>query len=239
MKKILIAFLMVAGVLSAMSCASTKGLSKFGAEMGKKSVPVVGTVRIPYTSVMSYYGYVKPGAKADAEVNGKKMFYLYVWIPAVAPELGLRMVSPAPEGMTPAEGDFVGKDWEEGKADKSSFFDTWISWERSAAVLKAEDIVAKGKAGSWLLFDSNDDSSEMPKNPAGRKYNSLLRIVSDTSDPAKSLIRGLYRIAFTTYKTGEVKGSFLAQVGAPINIPGVVVGASLEEVMAKATEASN
>lgn len=221
--------------LGAASCASSGGMPKFGAEMGAKSVPVVGTVRVPYTSMVSYYGYVKPGAAPDATVDGKKMYYLYVWIPLVAPELGIRMMSPSPAGMKPSEKDFVGKNWADAEKDPQSYFDTWISWERSATVLSEADIATKGKTGAWLKFDSNDDSSELPAQPSGNRYNSVLRIVSNTSDPLKSLVRGLYRIGFTTYKTGEVKGSFLAQVGAPIAIPGVVIGSSLEEVMQKAT----
>ena len=51
-------------------------------------------IRVPYSDVISYYGYIKPGAKPDEERGGKKYYYLYVWIPAVAPELGIRMVSP-------------------------------------------------------------------------------------------------------------------------------------------------
>lgn len=227
---------LVSAMVAALSgCASSGGLPQFGAEMGARRSPMGGSIRLPYTSVVSYFGYVKPGQPADATVNGKKMYYLYVWVPLVAPEIGIRMMSPAPKGLTPTAKDFVAPTWSEAAGDPDSYFDTWISWERSADVLSEADIVSKGKSGSWLRFDTNDDSSEMPKQPSGSRYNSLLRIVSETSNPAKALVRGLYRIGFTTYKIGEVKGSFLAQVGAPIDIPGVVIGASLDEVMAKAT----
>ena len=60
-----------------------------------------------------------------------------------------------------------------------------------------------------------------------------MRITSDTSNPTKSLVMGLYRIGFTTYKTGEVQGSFLAQMGAPIKLPGVVVAVKPEEMIKK------
>jgi hypothetical protein len=43
---------------------------------------------------------------------------------------------------------------------------------------------------------------------------------------------GLYRIGFTTYKTGEVQGSFLAQIGAPIKLPGVAVASKPEDLAA-------
>jgi hypothetical protein len=59
----------------------------------------------------------------------------------------------------------------------------------------------------------------------------LLRYVSKAGDPKGALTVGLYRIGFTTYKTGEVKGTYLAQVAAPIDLPGVVTG-RLDQVMA-------
>ena len=42
---------------------------------------------------------------------------------------------------------------------------------------------------------------------------------------------GLYRIGFTTYKVGEVNGGFLAQIGAPVKLPGVIVAESLDKMI--------
>ena len=86
------------------------------------------------------------------------------------------------------------------------------------------------KNAKWITLASNDDSSEMPKQPNGNSYNSLLRYKSEVSNPAKALTVGLYRIRFTTYKTGEVKGTFLAEVAAPIKLPGVVMAKTIEEL---------
>ena len=83
-----------------------------------------------------------------------------------------------------------------------------------------------------MTIDKNDDSSEMPAQPSGSKYNSLMRITSSTSDPTHSLVMGLYRIGFTTYKTGEVQGSFLAQIGAPVKLPGVAIAAKPADLAA-------
>jgi len=59
----------------------------------------------------------------------------------------------------------------------------------------------------------------------------LMRITSDASNPTKSLVAGLYRIGFTTYKVGEVNGGFLAQIGAPVKLPGVIVAESLDKMI--------
>lgn len=204
--------------------ATAQKLDKFGADLAKKSV-MGKEIRVPYTDLSSYYGYIKPGATPDEVKNGKKMYYVYVWIPVAAPEIGVRMISPVPDGMKPAATDYVTDDYKANQADTKNFFDTWVTLERAEGILKIED-AAKAKSAKWTTIDKNDDSSEMPAQPSGSKYNSLMRITSDTSNPMKSLVMGLYRIGFTTYKTGEVQGSFLAQIGAPIKLPGVAIAAN-------------
>ncbi len=204
--------------------ASAQKLDKFGADLAKKSV-MGKEIRIPYTDLSSYYGYIKPGSAPDEVKNGKKMYYVYVWIPVAAPELGVRMISPVPDGMKPSEKDYVAADYTANAGENKKFFDTWITLERADGIMKIEDAASKAKTAKWTSIDVNDDSSEMPAQPSGSKYNSLMRITSDTSNPAKSLIMGLYRIGFTTYKRGEVEGSFLAQIGAPVKLPGVAIAA--------------
>lgn len=210
-------------------------LDKFGADMGKKSV-MGKEIRVPYTDVLSYYGYVKPGGAPDETRDGKKYYYLYVWIPAVAPEIGIRMASPVPSKMSPGKEDFVASDYTANATDTKNYFDTWITLERADGVTSIADIATKGKSAKWNSYGSNDDSGEMPAQPSGSKYNSLMRITSETSNPMKSLVVGLYRVGFTTYKTGEVQGSFIAQIGAPVKLPGVAIGKTMEELSTKLAE---
>jgi hypothetical protein len=210
-------------------------LDKFGADMGKKSV-MGKEVRVPYTDVLSYYGYVKPGSAPDETRDGKKYYYLYIWIPAAAPELGIRMASPVPAKMSPGKEDFVSPDYTANTSDKTNYFDTWVTLERADGITSTADIAAKGKTAKWNSYGSNDDSGEMPAQPSGSKYNSLMRVASETSNPAKALVVGLYRVGFTTYKTGEVQGSFIAQVGAPIKLPGVAIAKTIDELSTKVTE---
>jgi hypothetical protein len=207
--------------------ANAQKLEKFGMDAGKKAV-MGKEIRVPYTDLISYYGYVKPGAAPDETKNGKKMYYLYLWIPAVAPEIGIRMVSPVPTGMKPDEKvDFIGADYKANEADKTNYFDTWITLEKAKGITSTADI-AKGKAAEWNAIESNDDSGELPAQPSGSKYNSLMRITSEASNPLKALTVGLYRVGFTTYKVGEVQGSFLAQIGAPVKLPGVGLSNTLD-----------
>jgi hypothetical protein len=209
--------------------ATAQKLDKFSAELGKKSI-MGKEIRVPYTDMTSYFGYIKPGSKPDEVKDGKKMYYIYVWIPIAAPEIGIRMISPVPENVTPSDKDYVSTDYKANTTDTKNFFDTWITFERADGIFKIEDVATKAKTANWTKIDSNDDSSEMPAQPSGSKYNSLMRITSDLSNPSKSLVLGLYRIGFTTYKTGEVEGSFLAQIGAPIKLPGVAVSVNPSEL---------
>ncbi|WP_233897229.1 LipL32 family surface lipoprotein [Tenacibaculum piscium] len=183
-------------------------------------------VRLPYTDVVSYKGFVKPGNE-DETREGKKFYYLYVWVPAIAPELGVRMVSPV--GKNKAKNAIVSDDFEANK-DSKDYFDTYITLERSSIVSKNSISESNVKSAKWFTLAKNDDSSEMPKLPSGSKYNSLLRYKSKTGDPLKALTVGLYRIGFTTYKKGEVKGTFLAQIGAPVKLPGILVAKSIAEL---------
>lgn len=212
--------------------ASAQKLDKFGADLAKKSV-MGKEIRVPYTDLISYFGYIKPGSKPDEVKGGKKMYYLYVWIPVAAPEIGIRMISPAPDSAKPNDKDYVAADFT-ANPERTSYFDTWVTLERAEGILKLEDVAAKAKTAKWTTIDSNDDSGEMPAQPSGSKYNSLMRITSDPNNPAKSLVMGLYRIGFTTYKTGEVQGSFLAQLGAPVALPGVAVATKPEDLAAAA-----
>ncbi len=107
----------------------------------------------------------------------------------------------------------------------------YITLERSDVITK--DGIANIEAANWWRLAKNDDSSEMPKQPSKRSYNSLLRYASKTGDPKRALMRGLYRIGFTSYKKGEVSGTFLAQVATPVKLPGVVMAKTVEELLEK------
>ena len=205
--------------------AGKSGLPAFGSSTEKTVGPK--TIKVPYTDVISYFGYAEKDSE-DEIIDGKKFTFIYVWVPAVAPELGVRMISPTTgikiKGATEAANYVANK-------ESAEFFDTYITLEKSDIV--SADKVSADALGSakWTKLASNDDSSEMPKNPAGSSYNSLLRYKSEASNPLKALTKGLYRIGFTTYKTGEVKGTFLAEVAAPIKLPGVVVNKDLNEII--------
>jgi len=163
MKTVLLALV----VTLAGGCAG--GLPSFGADLGKKTSSM-GDVRVPYTSVVSYFGYVEPGAPPDEIREGKRMFYLYVWIPVVAPEIGIRMISPVGDLARPADkGDFVDALFRErGLADRTNYFDTWVRVERCLTAVNVAD--ATKPCAQWTNYGDNDDSAELPAQPSGNRY---------------------------------------------------------------------
>lgn len=217
MKKAILVGLVGLMAIMASSCATTGLKSSMSKGVGPLSV------QIPYANMVDYYGYVSSDVKPDGEYKEKDAFFLYFWVPAIIDEVGVAMYSPADKA--PAEGDFKSGTYDNLIAtDAEAFFDTYL-------VLEKMDIFdpAKIKDGGSPISElaTNDDSSEMHKNPSGSSYNSLLRHESEVSDPLKALTRGVYRISFTSFR-GDVEGSFIANVGT--NLPGVVIASSLTEL---------
>lgn len=66
-KNVFTAFLCLALGIS----ATAQKLDKFGADLAKKSV-MGKEIRVPYTDLTSYFGYIKPGSKPDEVKGGKK-----------------------------------------------------------------------------------------------------------------------------------------------------------------------
>lgn len=224
MKTVKPLIMMIAIVMMAFGVQAQK-LGKFGSSIEKQVGPK--TVKVPYTDVVSYLGHAAPGNEDEVK-DGKKFYYIYVWIPAVAPELGVRMMSPVPKGFK-AKGAINGTGYKDNAGSKD-YFDTYITIERSNIVDKSKINASEVANAEWVVLEYNDDSSEMPNNPGGSSYNSLLRYKSEVSNPAKALTIGLYRIGFTTYKRGEVNGTFLAEVASPIKLPGVAMAKTVEEL---------
>lgn len=184
------------------------------------------SVRAPYIESTNYFGYIDKNSKSDAVIKGKNAFFLYVWVPAAADEIGVRMISPVGDLASPEKGDFVHPNYEKSsKADPEQWFDTWIRVERMD-VIAPESIKTGGKPLNVL--DEDDDGDDTYEEERHSKYNSLVRIESEISSPAKALVRGLYRITLTTYKKGDVAGSFVTTIGS--NIPGIKIAESPEKL---------
>jgi len=223
MKFLIPSLILILMMLSADNLRAQK-VGKFGSSIEKKIGPK--KIRVPYTDVISYLGYAEPGSE-DAIVGDKKYTYLYLWIPAVAPEIGVRMISPA-DGKKIKDATKAPN--YDAHSDTKEFFDTYITLEKSDILSLDAISQAKIESANWVRLEYNDDTSELPKQPDGRKYNSLLRYESEAGNPLKALTVGLYRVGFTTFKRGEVKGTFLAQIGAPVKLPGVIITRDINEL---------
>lgn len=205
-------------------------LGTFNSELLEKKI-LRKTIKLPYLEKNNYYGYINPDKSPDEIRGGKSYFYLYVWIPVAIPEIGIRMVSPIPSKMNPKKDDFISETFKLNSSERVKYFDTWISLDKASNVISKEVAVNDFDSHTWNQISYNDDSSELPSQPSGNKYNSLLRKVSNVNDPLNSLTVGLYRIGFTTYKRGKVEGSFIAQIGTTIKIPGVMIVEDINDLI--------
>ncbi|AIY64206.1 LipL32 family surface lipoprotein [Pseudoalteromonas piratica] len=214
------ALLIVSSTIALGACVSSGG----PALKSSVSQSVAGVeARLPYANYTNYFGYVDASVKPEGKYKNKDAYYLYAWVPAAVDEIGVSMVSPATS--TPADSDFVNANYTKNYgSDSKTFFDTYLVLDRMDIIDPAK-IKNGGKSLQTLTY--NDDSSELPQNPGGQSYNSLLRQTSDVNNPTKALVRGVYRISFTSFRSA-VEGSFEATVGT--NVPGVKIAASLEEL---------
>jgi len=179
--------------------------------------------RLPYANYSNYFGYVDSSVQPEGKYKGKDTYYLYAWVPAAVDEIGVSMISPAVSA--PAEADFKHANFTSGmQKDADKYFDTYIVFDRLNIIDNT-----KIKNGGKVLqnLGRNDDTSELPANPSGANYNSLLRKTTSMNNASEALVRGVYRISFTSFRS-NVEGSFEATIGT--NVPGVKIAASLEEL---------
>ncbi|TGK17342.1 outer membrane surface lipoprotein LipL32 [Leptospira fluminis] len=227
-----------------------------GLGISAPSVPGVAAPKptLGYSETVNYWGFIKPGQQSDGIVDGKKKaYYLYVWVPAAVAEIGVRMISPTGEIGEPGAHDIVSDSFKAATPEEKNmpnWFDTWIRVERMAAIMPDQIDAASKKPAVQKLKD-DDDGDDTYHEERHAKYNSLTRITIPSIpksldelkniDTKKLLVRGLYRIAFTTYKPGEVKGSFVATVGV-LGVPGTpglspIVHSNPEELQKQAIAA--
>jgi hypothetical protein len=192
----------------------------------KKTGIGFASVSVPYVNTVNYFGFIDDKSKPDAVVKGKDAYYLYIWIPAAIDELGVRMISPVGNLAEPEKEDFVQANYgQKVKSDKETWFDTWIRVERMD-IVSPDNIKMASKVIN--ILEKDDDSDDTYDEQRHAKYNSLVRIETDLSRPDKALVRGLYRVVFTTYKKGKVEGSFIATLGS--NVPGIKIASTLKEL---------
>lgn len=210
--------LIAASILGLTACAATGPALTSSVTKG-----VAGfETNLPYLNYASYFGYVDSSVKPDGKYKGKDAYYLYVWVPVAVDEIGVSMVSPAT--TSPSDDDFVNPNFTKNEKDTDTYFDTYLVLERMDII---DPMSIKNGGNPIQTLTYNDDSGELPANPGGSKYNSLLRQRTDLDDPMKALVRGVYRVSFTSFRSA-IKGSFEATVGT--NIPGVKIAASFEEL---------
>lgn len=212
--------MLCAGLLIALGAGGCARLPPFASDVGRQQVDGAW-VRPPYVTLAGYFGHTMPGATPD-EVQGRsKLHYVHLWLPGATDELGVRLISPVGRWARPRPaGDVVDPAYLANR-DSEVHFDPSLRLERCVGAVDPADI-GRPCAG-WVTLGDNDDSDELPAQPSGAATNALLRVGRMGDDPAKVLVRGLYRVGITTAKPGDVQGTWLLQVGTSADLPALTL----------------
>ena len=180
-------------------------LEQFGSETGKRNMGE-RVNRIPYEKVISYFDYIKDKPDSSTQTKSIRQLDLYFFLEDTLIELGLRVLSPVPELVTPRKGDIATNEFFENTNRSYSGFDPKVKLSRAKGSFKKEDLGSKKFSPSWIVLAENDNQEEM-----FRKEYSLLRIVSNATGIV--LYPGLYCISITGEEKKDLQGSFLLQAG--------------------------
>ncbi len=211
-----------------------KPLKEFGMEMGSLSSDM-GKVRIPYSTVLNFFGYYKTNTKPDTTNDSRKNYSVYFFMPSDITnikELGIRVISPwTSNTLYPdlKKGDSVASNFFENVKDTTNYFDPLLILERSTLTYSRDVTNSKVQSTPWYPLNYNDDDNELPAQPSGLRLNASLRILN-LNEKATILSNGLYRIVLSGGKGSDVQGSFLLQLGFSKKVTNVLLGNDLNEM---------
>ena len=188
---------------------------------------------IPYSQVVSYYGYLDSSWAAVDTLAGIKVYYLYFNLPRSTGEIGLRMFSPVPEYAFPDKGDIVAKGYYDFIKTNKGYFDPWITFEHQVELKSSTPSDSIKQKKEWITFGENDDNEELLAQPSGKKTNALVRINSDTTQFFKTLDAGLYRVGISSLKDTLITGSFVLQIGTSVIQPKMKITRTETELLIK------
>lgn len=167
------------------------------------------TRMVPYARITNYYGYTDLQKQQDTII-------IYFQLTDSIAELGVRILSPAPDISTARPGDEVMDIFIDKPEKMKEYFNP---------VLKLEKLLD----GKWLQVAQNTDSPEAPPGPDGNRTNAIIRMFNNGKDARKSLGPGLYRIAFTEQKSPDYKGSYMISVGTLDQDPEIELSKNLQD----------
>lgn len=187
--------------------------------------------RTPYASTRAWFGHLSSETAPDTAEGDAPLRYLYVWLPNAAPELGVRVVSPAAGWATPAADDLQGPGFADHAAAPAGF-DPTVTLERCVNAMNPEDLLVA--CDYWAALGENDDSTELPPPPESKeKTNALVRVTSEPDEPLRALIRGLYRVGVWSAKGAPPDGTYWLQLGAARDVGRILIARTPAELAAQ------
>lgn len=168
-----------------------------------------------YISDIKYFG------NCESTLESK---YLYLWVPELTQELGIRVISPI-ANLIPENKDIMEPS---ALINKELGFDPTIVFEIPGSLMTDRSkIVESGAKANWRSTFKNDDASEKVILSNEKETASVIRPAATSPKFA-----GLYRVKISAAKDTKLVGSYLMQVGSVGN-NSIVISDNLEDLFKK------
>lgn len=195
--------------------AYSQGLNKFVSITSAKMVEGK-RVRSEYPAMSGYVGH--------CENNNQNEKYLYLWVPNLIQEVGVRVISPIGD-YTPDSKDILEPN---ALLKKDTGFDPMIVFEMPVVPMTDKSkILESGSKVTWKSTLKNDDATEKVTGITGKETASVLRMAATSSK-----FLGLYRIKISAVKDTKLIGSYLMQAGS-VDSNGIIISDNLEDLFKK------
>lgn len=179
-------------------------LEPFGSGGNKKTG--MNARSIPYENTLFYFECINDNNDFLVREEKKETYVMYFFLEDSVQEIGLRVLSPIPELVSPNRGHIVTADYSDSCDYKEKGFDPVLKISRSKKQFSRTDLSQSETKPEFILLGENDNNDEM-----NVKEYALIRLHAE-ADSLK-LSPGLYSISISSATKYPLRGNFLLQIG--------------------------
>jgi hypothetical protein len=172
-------------------------------------------VEAAYPDQANYFGYILP----DSAWTKPSKSYLFFRLNSDVTELGIRILSPVPELVSPDKGDLASEKYLANEKKKSTGFTPKFRLNRQNTPLQDSPGSVLNTPG-WKLISKNDTLQAARE---GSSRQAVVRLYDEKNKNDKTIQAGLYMIEITPSDTTFRYGSFLVQIGTTSEIKSVIL----------------
>jgi hypothetical protein len=179
-------------------------LEPFGSGGNKKTG--MNARSIPYENTLFYFECINDNNDFLVKDGKKEAYVMYFFLEDSLQEIGLRVLSPIPELVSPNRGHIVTANYLDSCDYKEKGFDPVLKISRSKKQFSRTELSQLETKPEFILLGENDNNDEM-----NVKENALIRLQSNAD--SLNLSPGLYSISISSATKNPMRGNFLLQIG--------------------------